>query len=70
MSRIGRKPIAIPAGVKVEVRGNVVALQGPKGKLETTVPTGIKVESKDNQLHAVRENDSQSALHGLTRALI
>jgi large subunit ribosomal protein L6 len=70
MSRIGRKPIPIPAGVKVEVKGNVVAVQGPKGLLETAVPGGIKVEAKENQLHAVRENDSQAALHGLTRAIV
>ena len=44
MSRIGKKPIAVPKGVTVKIEGNVVAVQGPKGKLETPLPEGIKVE--------------------------
>ena len=52
MSRIGKKPIAIPQGVKVQVQGNVVAVQGPKGKLETRIPTGITMEQKDGHLSA------------------
>jgi len=70
MSRIGKKPIAIPQGVKAQVQGNVVAIQGPRGKLETTLPAGIKMEQKDGHLVALRENDSQAALHGLARALV
>ena len=70
MSRIGKKPIALPQGVKVQIQGNVVAVQGPKGKLETQVPAGIKVEQQDGHLVATRENDSQAALHGLARALV
>jgi large subunit ribosomal protein L6 len=70
MSRIGKKPIAIPQGVKVQVQGNTVAVQGPKGKLETVVPAGIKLEQKDGHLIATRDHDSKSALHGLTRALV
>ena len=70
MSRIGKKPIAVPAGVKVNIQGNLVSVQGPKGKLETRVPTGIKLEQKDGHLVATRESDSHSALHGLTRALV
>ncbi len=70
MSRIGKKPIAIPAGVKVAINGNVVEVQGPKGKLATTVPTGIKVEQQDGHIVAIRQNDEQAALHGLSRALI
>lgn len=70
MSRIGKKPIAVPAGVKVNIQGNLVSVQGPKGKLETRVPTGIKLEQKDGHLIATRESDSHSALHGLTRALV
>jgi large subunit ribosomal protein L6 len=70
MSRIGKKPIAIPQGVKIAVQGNVVSVQGPKGKLETTIPTGISVEQKDGTLVAVRQNDSQAAIHGLSRALL
>ena len=70
MSRIGKKPIAIPKGVTVKIEGNTVAVQGPKGKLDTPLPTGIKVEQKDGNLLAIRENDSQSAIHGLARALV
>ena len=70
MSRIGKKPIAIPKGVTVKVEGNTVAVQGPKGKLETPVPAGIKVQQQDGHLVATRENDSQAALHGLARALV
>ena len=70
MSRIGKKPIAIPQGVKVAISGNMVAVQGPKGKLETRLPGGIQMEQKDGSLVALRENDSQAALHGLARALV
>jgi large subunit ribosomal protein L6 len=70
MSRIGKKPIAIPKGVTVKVEGNTVLVQGPKGKLDTALPTGIKIEHKDGNILAIRENDSQAALHGLARALV
>src|SRR6201984_3444990 len=70
MSRIGKKPIPIPKGVTVKVEGNTVLVQGPKGKLDTALPVGIKVEQKDGHLVALRENDSQAALHGLARALV
>src|SRR2546421_9320861 len=70
MSRIGRKPIPLPNGVTVKLEGNVVAVQGPKGKLDTPLPRGIKMEQKDGHLLAVRENDSQAAVHGLARALV
>jgi large subunit ribosomal protein L6 len=70
MSRIGKKPIPLPQGVKVEIKGNVVSVQGPKGKLDTTIPAGIKVEQRDSTLVALRETDNQAALHGLTRALV
>jgi large subunit ribosomal protein L6 len=70
MSRIGRKPIPIPKGVTVKVEGSVIAVQGPKGKLDTTIPSGIRMEQKDGELLAVRENDSQAAVHGLARALV
>ncbi|MFZ0730920.1 MAG: 50S ribosomal protein L6 [Candidatus Sulfotelmatobacter sp.] len=70
MSRIGKKPIAIPKGVTVTIEGNTVLVQGPKGKLDTPLPAGIKVEQKDGNLLAIRENDSQSAVHGLARALV
>src|SRR6266404_339845 len=70
MSRIGKKPIAIPQGVKVAIEGNVVKVQGPKGKVETPLPRGIRVEQQDGHLVALRENDSQAAVHGLARALV
>ena len=70
MSRIGRKPIALPKGVTVKLEGNTVAVQGPKGKLETPLPPGIRMEQQDGHLVAIRENDSQAAVHGLARALV
>jgi large subunit ribosomal protein L6 len=70
MSRIGKKPIPVPQGVKINISGNVVDVQGPKGKVSTTVPQGIKVQQNDGTLVALRENDQQAALHGLTRALL
>ena len=86
MSRIGRKPITVPKDVKVSIQGNVVAVQGrvgvhdverdlvavqgPKGKLETQLPRGIKMEQQDGHLVAIRENDDQAAVHGLARALV
>jgi large subunit ribosomal protein L6 len=70
MSRIGKKPIALPPGVKFQVQGNTVLVQGPKGKVETHLPGGIKLEQKDGHILALRENDSQAALHGLVRALV
>ncbi len=70
MSRIGKKPIVLPKEVKIQVQGNVVAVQGPKGKVETLLPAGIRLEQKDGLLTAIRENDSQAAVHGLARALV
>src|ERR1700736_1846708 len=70
MSRIGRKPIPLPKGVVVKIEGNTVAVQGPKGKLDTQLPRGIRMEQQDGTLVAVRENDAQAALHGLARALV
>jgi large subunit ribosomal protein L6 len=70
MSRIGKKPIPLPATVKYKVQGNTVLVEGPKGKLSALLPTGITLESKDGILLAVREKESLAALHGLTRALV
>ncbi len=71
MSRVGRKPIAIPKDVKVHVAGTRVEVQGPKGKLETPVPPGIAFEIKGSELLCTRLNDErqQRAFHGLARAL-
>ena len=70
MSRIGRQPIPLPAGVKYTVQGNTLLVEGPKGKVQQSIPTGIALETRENFIHAVRENDSQAAIHGLTRALV
>ncbi len=70
MSRIGRKPITVPAGVKVQISPASVEVQGPKGKMNVPLPRGIRFEQKDGVLNALRENDSQKALHGLARALV
>ena len=70
MSRIGKKPIPLPATVKYKVQGNTVLVEGPKGKLSALLPTGITLETKDGNLLALREKESLAALHGLTRALV
>ncbi len=70
MSRIGKKPIPLPKGVTFKMEGNVVAIQGPKGKVDTALPGGIRMEQQDGQLVAIRENDLQAAVHGLARALV
>jgi large subunit ribosomal protein L6 len=70
MSRIGKKPIPLPAGVKYTVQGNTVLVEGPKGKLSALLPAGITLEKKDGTLLAVREKEELAALHGLTRALV
>lgn len=68
MSRVGKKPIALPQGVAITI-GERLEVQGPKGKLSVPIPPGIRVERKDGTLELVREHDKLAALHGLTRAL-
>jgi large subunit ribosomal protein L6 len=70
MSRIGHKPIPVPAGVKINTTGGKVEVQGPKGKLSVLVPPQIRLEQKDGVLTAIRDNDDHRALHGLARALL
>jgi large subunit ribosomal protein L6 len=70
MSRIGKKLIPLPAGVKYKVEGNTVVVEGPKGKVSALIAPGITLETKDGVLHVNRENDSQAAMHGLTRSLV
>jgi large subunit ribosomal protein L6 len=72
MSRIGKQPIAIPAGVKVAIAGGSVKVEGPKGKLEFPYHPNMKVESDGKQILVKRPDDERQnrALHGLTRALI
>ena len=68
MSRIGKKPIPLPTGVKINV-GREILVEGPKGKLTVPIPSGVRVEQKDGHLEVVRDSDKFAALHGLTRAL-
>ena len=68
MSRVGKKPIPLPSGVKIQV-GEQLQVEGPKGKLTVPIPAGIRVEQNNGTLNIVRENDSYAAAHGLTRAL-
>jgi len=68
MSRVGKKLIPLPTGVKVTV-GEQLEVQGPKGKLSVPVPAGISVQQADGKLEILRSGDEFAALHGLTRAL-
>jgi len=70
MSRIGKKPIPLPAGVKYKVEGNTVMVEGPKGKVSALIAEGISLETAGGELHVKRETDKQAAVHGLTRALV
>ncbi len=70
MSRIGRKPIPVPSGVKVALQDGKIDVQGPKGKLSFALPQGITFEQKDNVLTAIRATEDHRALHGLARALV
>ncbi len=72
MSRIGRKPISIPDGVKINFSGNAVHIEGGKGKLSWNIPEGIDATIEENVISIERENDQKQlrALHGLTRSLI
>lgn len=72
MSRIGRLPITVPAGVEVRIDGNVVSVKGAKGELTHTVASPIAVSLEDNTLSVTRPNDERASrsLHGLTRTLI
>ncbi|MDE7160406.1 MAG: 50S ribosomal protein L6 [Muribaculaceae bacterium] len=72
MSRIGKAPIAIPAGVTVTVNGNTVTVKGPKGELSQEINPNIHVEVKDGHVEVTRPDDERQnrAMHGLYRALI
>src|SRR5437879_9804817 len=70
MSRIGKKPIPLPQGVKFEVKGNTVVVQGPKGQVETHLPGGVTLQPVDGHIHVIRENDDHAAVHGLVRSLV
>jgi large subunit ribosomal protein L6 len=72
MSRIGKKPVAIPSGVKVEVKEGVIFVEGPKGKLTRKLAGRIGIEIKDNQVIVNRSGDTKidKSMHGLFRALV
>ena len=73
MSRIGRHPVAVPAGVEVKIaENNVVTVKGPKGTLEKALPTEMSIKLEDGQVVVTRPNDlkKMKSLHGLTRTLI
>ena len=72
MSRIGKLPIPVPAGVEVKIDGQVVEVKGPKGTLTHTVPAPIAVALEESTVVVTRPNDERLArsLHGLTRTLI
>jgi large subunit ribosomal protein L6 len=72
MSRIGKQPIAIPAKVKVEVKGQSVHVEGPKGKLDWELPRRTSLKVQDGKVVVSRQGDDAQAkaLHGLSRALV
>ena len=73
MSRIGRMPIAVPAGVTVDIaENNHVTVKGPKGTLERTLPTEMEIKKEGDEIIVTRPNDlkKMKSLHGLTRTLI
>ena len=72
MSRIGKKPITIPAGVEVKLNGNEVAVKGPKGELKNTFNAEMAIAMEGNEIIVTRPSDNKEhrALHGLTRTLI
>jgi large subunit ribosomal protein L6 len=72
MSRIGRKPVAIPKGVTLQVEGNTVAVKGPRGELRRELHPDMEIALKDNQFTVARPSEEKrhKALHGLTRTLV
>ena len=72
MSRIGKKPITIPAGVEVKVNGNEVTVKGPKGELKNTFNADMAIAMEGNEITVTRPTDNKEhrSLHGLTRTLI
>ena len=70
MSRIGKNPIEIPAGVEVKIEGNVVTVKGPKGTLTDTFLDCVKIAQEGNQIKVSIDNELHGNIHGLTRTLI
>jgi large subunit ribosomal protein L6 len=69
MSRVGKKPIPLPKGVKVTVNELSLNVEGPKGKQTVPVPAGITIKQENGIMELARDGDHNAALHGLTRAL-
>ena len=72
MSRIGKVPVQVPAGVNVEISGSIVKVQGPRGTLERTFPSEISIRRDGETIVVERPNDERRnrALHGLSRTLV
>ncbi len=72
MSRIGRLPVEVPSGVKVDVKGSNIHVKGPKGELQRTFSNSIGITMENNQLVITRKSDepAERALHGTTRAVL
>ena len=72
MSRIGKKPIAIPAGVDVKINGSQVTVKGPKGELSNSFSDAMAITIENNEISVTRPSDAKEhrSLHGLTRTLI
>ena len=70
MSRIGKSPIAIPAGVEVKIDNNVVTVKGPKGTLTETFLDCVKIAQEDNHIVVTIDNENHGNIHGLTRTLV
>ena len=72
MSRIGRKPITVPAGVDVKIDGSTVTVKGPKGTLTQTFRPEMGIKQEGSEILVTRPNDEKEmrSLHGLTRTLV
>jgi large subunit ribosomal protein L6 len=72
MSRIGRRPIAVPAGVEIDLRGAHITVRGPKGELQRTLPAAMRVQVRDGEVTVERPSEAKPhrELHGLTRTLV
>lgn len=72
MSRVGRLPVTVPAGVEVKIKDHLVEVKGPKGKLTSEIHPEMQISQEDNKLYITRPSDEKQhrALHGLTRSLV
>ncbi|MBI3322346.1 MAG: 50S ribosomal protein L6 [Candidatus Omnitrophica bacterium] len=72
MSRVGKMPIPVPSGVKVEIQGRTVQVEGPKGKLSHELPEVLTIERKEANLHVTRSSEEKrvKSLHGLHKSLV